>query len=53
MIILTLIYSEFKDFFYCGVQFHFTPDDELDTRMDLNVDITVAMPCRCKSSVLH
>lgn len=47
-IILYLVYSEVKDFLHSGVKFHFVPDDDLDTRMDLNVDMTVAMPCRCK-----
>ena len=48
-IILYLVYSEIKDFIHSGVKFHFVPDDELDSRMDLNVDLTVAMPCRCKN----
>jgi hypothetical protein len=42
------VYSEIRDFLDSGVRFHFTPDDELDSRMDLNVDMTIAMPCRCK-----
>lgn len=46
ILILSLVYSETKDFVYSGVKFHFTPDDELDSKMDLNVDMTVAMPCR-------
>lgn len=48
IVIVYLVYSEIHDFLYSGVKFHFVPDDELDTRMDLNVDLTVAMPCRCK-----
>ena len=47
-IILVLVISEIRDFLDAGVKFHFTPDDELDSRMDLNVDMTIAMPCRCK-----
>ncbi len=47
-IILYLVFSEVNDFIHSGVKFHFVPDDDLDTRMDLNVDMTVAMPCRCK-----
>merc|ERR1712071_517212 len=46
VLILLLVYSEIKDFVHSGVKFHFTPDEELDSRMDLNVDMTVAMPCR-------
>ena len=49
--IVSLMYSEVRDFLYCSARFHFTPDGQLDTRMDLNVDITVAMPCRCESPV--
>lgn len=45
-IILVLVISEIRDFLDAGVKFHFTPDDELDSRMDLNVDMTIAMPCR-------
>jgi len=48
LLILSLVYSETRDFVYSGAKFHFTPDDELDSKMDLNVDMTVAMPCRCK-----
>lgn len=44
--IVSLMYSEVRDFLYCSARFHFTPDGQLDSRMDLNVDITVAMPCR-------
>lgn len=51
MIILILMYSEIRDFLDSGVRFHFTPDDELDSRMDLNVDMTIAMPCRCKIEI--
>ena len=50
ILILSLVYSETKDFVYSGVKFHFTPDDELDSKMDLNVDMTVAMPCRCNNN---
>ena len=49
--IVSLMYSEVRDFLYCSARFHFTPDGQLDSRMDLNVDITVAMPCRCESPV--
>lgn len=48
-----LVYSEIHDFVNSGVKFHFAPDDELDTRMDLNVDLTVAMPCRCNDKVFR
>lgn len=51
MIIIILVYSEIQDFVDSGVRFHFTPDDELDSRMDLNVDMTIAMPCRCKFDI--
>lgn len=51
LIIVYLAYSEIHDFLNSGVKFHFVPDDELDTRMDLNVDFTIATPCRCKLAV--
>ena len=50
LLILSLVYSEIRDFVYSGVKFHFTPDDELESKMDLNVDMTVAMPCRCNKN---
>ena len=44
-IILYLIYAETRYFLDSRLEFKFEPDTDIDARLKLNVDITVAMPC--------
>lgn len=48
IIIVWLVILEFTYFWDPGVKFHFSPDTDLDTKLTINVDITVAMPCASK-----
>ncbi|CAL8090377.1 unnamed protein product [Orchesella dallaii] len=45
VIIVWLTVLEFSYYFDPGYKFHFSPDTDLDTKLTINVDITVAMPC--------
>ncbi|XP_015603691.1 endoplasmic reticulum-Golgi intermediate compartment protein 2 [Cephus cinctus] len=40
-----LIFSETRYFLDSRLRFRFTPDHEIDAKLKINVDITVAMPC--------
>lgn len=48
IIIVWLLVLEVSYFLDPGVKFHFSPDTDLDTKLTINVDITVAMPCASK-----
>ena len=49
LLVLLLLYVEFNYYMYPGYKFRFTPDSEFTAKLKLNVDLTVAMPCDCKS----
>lgn len=44
-IILWLIYSEVTYYLDSNLVFKFMPDTDMDERLQINIDITVAMPC--------
>ncbi|XP_043283408.1 endoplasmic reticulum-Golgi intermediate compartment protein 2 [Venturia canescens] len=44
-LIVYLIYSETRYFLDSRLQFKYEPDTEIDAKLKLNIDITVAMPC--------
>lgn len=44
-LVVLLIYSELNYYFWPGLKFRFTPDADLHAKLQLNVDMTVAMPC--------
>ncbi|XP_047998478.1 LOW QUALITY PROTEIN: endoplasmic reticulum-Golgi intermediate compartment protein 2-like [Leguminivora glycinivorella] len=44
-IILWLIYSEVAYYLDSNLVFKFSPDTEMDEKLRINIDITVAMPC--------
>jgi hypothetical protein len=45
VIIGWLVILEFTYFLDTGYTFKFSPDTDLDEKLTINVDITVAMPC--------
>ncbi len=40
-----LIWSEAQYFLNPGYKFRFTTDGDLESKLSINVDLTVAMPC--------
>ena len=50
LLVLLLLYAELHYFLYPGFKFRFAPDSQLTGKLKLNVDLTVAMPCDCKST---
>lgn len=44
-LILWLVYSEVTYYLYSNLVFKFEPDTDMDERLQINIDITVAMPC--------
>ena len=43
-----LILSEFREYWALHQKYKFVVDSSIGHYMDINVDITVAMPCTCK-----
>jgi hypothetical protein len=48
VIICWLVILEVSYFFDTGFKFYFSPDTDLDEKVRINVDITIAMPCSSK-----
>ena len=48
-----LLYSEVNYFLNPGFTFKFVPDTDYEGKLSINVDLTVAMPCDCKSANLR
>ncbi|CAB3376634.1 Hypothetical predicted protein [Cloeon dipterum] len=46
VLILWLFYSEFAFFWDSKLSFQLSPDELMDEKMPVNLDVTVAMPCR-------
>jgi hypothetical protein len=46
LLILYLIYTEFKYYMDSKLIFKFTPDTDLQAKLKLHIDLTVAMPCK-------
>lgn len=44
--IIYLIYTEVMYFMESKLVFKFQPDTDMDTKLKINIDLTVAMPCR-------
>ncbi|CAH2263829.1 endoplasmic reticulum-Golgi intermediate compartment protein 2 [Pararge aegeria] len=44
-IIMWLVYSEVSYFFDSNLVFKFVPDTDMDEKLRINIDITIAMPC--------
>lgn len=53
VMIVWLVVMELSYFLDPGVKFHFSPDTDLDTKLTINVDITVAMPCSSKCWIIN
>ena len=49
LLVVWMLYSEFNYFVFPGYKFRFVPDADFTAKLKLNVDMTVAMPCDCKS----
>lgn len=47
-LICWLIYSEVRYYMDSRFIFKFSPDTDMDAKLKINVDLTVAMPCQCK-----
>ncbi|XP_011561792.3 endoplasmic reticulum-Golgi intermediate compartment protein 2 [Plutella xylostella] len=45
LIIMFLVVSEVSHYFDSSLVFKFTPDTEMDEKLRINIDLTVAMPC--------
>ena len=52
LLVLVLLYVEFNYFLHPSYKFRFSPDSEFTAKLKLNVDLTVAMPCDCKLTLL-
>lgn len=48
MLILWLVYSEVTFYLDSKFIFKFSPDTDMEAKLKINVDLTVAMPCQCK-----
>ena len=49
LLVIWMLYSELNYFIFPGYKFRFVPDADFTAKLKLNVDMTVAMPCDCKS----
>ncbi|KAG8234389.1 hypothetical protein J437_LFUL015129 [Ladona fulva] len=45
-VIIWIVYSEVTFYLDARFKFRFIPDTEFDSKLKMNIDITVAMPCR-------
>src|SRR2546430_17105820 len=45
ILIIVLVTNEFYEYFADRVIFRYRVDDDLNSRLDINVDITIASPC--------
>lgn len=43
-----LMISETSYYFHSKIIYKFLPDTDFDTKLEVNVDVTVAMPCASK-----
>lgn len=48
--IVFLIYHEVTYYLDSRLVFTFVPDTDLQSKLKVHIDLTVAMPCKCKSS---
>ena len=48
-LVVLMLYSELNYFLFPGYKFRFAPDADFGAKLKLNVDMTVAMPCDCKT----
>ena len=53
LLVVAMLYSELNYFLFPGYKFRFAPDADFMAKLKLNVDMTVAMPCDCKSRHWH
>lgn len=51
LIIGGLLYSEITYYLNSRFVFKFSPDVELEEKLKINIDLTVAMPCGCKNII--
>jgi len=47
VVVVVMLYSELSYFYRPGLKFRFSPDADLEAKLKINVDITVAMQCSC------
>ncbi len=47
-----LVWSEANYFLNPGYTFKFMPDGDMEAKLSIHVDITVAMPCDCKGVLI-
>lgn len=52
LLIIWLIYSEIIYYLQSKYVFKFSPDTDIDAKLRINVDITVAMPCSSKFQLI-
>ena len=45
LLVAALVWSEARYFLSPGYNFKFVPDADYETKLTINVDLTVAMPC--------
>lgn len=48
VLVVSLLWSELGYFWNPGFRFKFTPDSDFESKLTINVDMTVAMPCDSK-----
>ena len=47
--VIILIFNEFEYFLNPDPKFHFVPDADFEAKLQINIDMTVAMRCDSKS----
>lgn len=50
-LIFVLIWHEFREYLFGAATYSFSVDNTVGRGLGLNIDMTVAMPCHCKSMV--
>jgi len=45
ILVVVMLYSELTYFYHPGLKFRFSPDSDLEAKLKINVDMTVAMQC--------
>ena len=53
LLVMGLVWSEINYFNNPNVKLKFTPDYDYSTKLQINIDMTVATPCNCKETLLQ
>ena len=51
LLALCLVWSEVTYFVNPAHKFSFIPDTDFEAKLQINVDMTIAMPCDCKQTL--